>query len=198
MPMEKQSKGALIALGIAVLLGLLWWGYRQWQHYQLARALHDPDPVVRIGAVRSAGKASQADILIEALNDEDPDIRFVAVHLLGRLGADTEQRVRALLEILQDDRPSVRREALNTLRSLPAGARPLLYRALEDEDPRIRAGSALALLRTPDTMIGRIPRPPGEGETIIPILTKLLDDEDAEVRQNAALALQELDWERGR
>jgi HEAT repeat protein len=193
--MERQSKGALIGLGIVVLLASLWFGYRQWQHHKLAIALNDPDPVVRMAAVRSAAKADQADILIEALKDEDPDIRFVAAQLLHRVGADNAKKVHALLEVVkEDDRAWVRREALDTLRNVSPGGRPFIYKALEDEDPRIRAAATLALLLN-DPMLYRN-RPAGERKIIIPLLTKLLKDEDPEVRQNAAIVLQELEWER--
>jgi HEAT repeat protein len=196
MAMERQSKVALIGLGIVVLLASLWWGYRQWQHHKLAIALNDPDPVVRMAAVRSAAKADRADLLFAALKDDDPDIRFVAVQSLH--GGDNAKMVRALLEVLRDDRPWIGREALTRLRHMSPAARLFVYQALEDQDPRIRVGAALALLVERNPMMGRTPRPPGERETIIPLLTKLLDDEDREVRDAAALVLKELDWERGR
>jgi HEAT repeat protein len=196
MAIEKQSKGALIALGIVVILGSLWWGYRQWQHHKLVTALHDPDPVVRMAAVRSAGKAAHADLLLEALKDEDPDIRFVAVQSLRGVGADNAKKIHMLLEVLKgDDRPGVRRGALDTLRHVSPAARPFIYKALEDSHPRVRASAAIALA-LPDSM-GDPRRPLGEREAITPLLKRLLEDEDEEVRSNAAVVLQELDWERG-
>jgi HEAT repeat protein len=193
MAIEKQSKGALIALGIVVILGSLWWGYRQWQYHKLATALHDPDPVVRMAAVR---KADHAGLLFGALRDEDPDIRFVATQQLHGVGADNAKKVHMLLEVLKDDdRPGVRRGALDTLRHVSPGARPFIYKALEDTDPRVRASAAIALA-LPDPM-GDPRRPLGEREAITPLLKRLLEDEDEEVRSNAAVVLQELDWERG-
>jgi HEAT repeat protein len=151
-----------------------------------------------MAAVRSAGKAAHADLLLEALKDEDPDIRFVAVQSLRGVGADNAKVVRALLEVVKDDdRAWVRREALTMLRLTPSGGRPFIYQALGDQDPRIRAGAILALAAYPYTMAG-FTRPPGEREKIIPLLEKLLEDEDSEVRGNAALVLKEVNWERGR
>ena len=195
MPMERQSKVALIGLGIVVLLASLWWGYRQWQHQKLAIALHDPDPVVRMAAVRSAGKAGQVGPLLEGLSDENPDIRLVAAQLLGYSESKTKEAIQALLAILKDDHAGVRREGAEALYRMLPEAAPALYNALEDNNPRVRSGAALAFDNPVSDKMPR-PRVPGERETIIPLLTKLLEDKDEEVRHNANETLEQLNRER--
>jgi len=92
---HRPIKHLLLVLGGLLVLVLAFVGYDRWRHPQLAEALHDPDPVIRMDAVRKAGKAGHEDLLIEALHDDDPDIRYVAAWGLG--GEGSERRVRAIL-----------------------------------------------------------------------------------------------------
>src|SRR5439155_20632533 len=166
-------------------------GYGRWRHFQLAKMLRDPDPIVRMDVVR---KTSHEDLLIEALHDDDPDIRYVAAWGLG--GERSEKKVRALLELFKDDQAYVRELALKKLRYLPAGGRPFLYKGIEDADPPIRAGTAYSLVYLPNRKLfmGGIPpnpppRPPDEEKTIAHLMIPLIKDEDLEVRKAAYFCL---------
>ena len=75
---HRPNKGWLVFFGVLLFLALAYLGYGRWRHSQLVEALHDADPVVRMNAVRKAGKAGHEALLIEALHDDDPDIRYVA------------------------------------------------------------------------------------------------------------------------
>jgi HEAT repeat protein len=178
---------------LLLLLAAYYIGHIHWGHVQLAKALHDPDPVVRMDAVRQAGQGGREDLVIEALKDEDPDIRFVAAWELGGHG---EKKVRALLELFKDDQAYVRELALKKLRYLPAGGRPFLYKGVEDADPRVRAGTAYSLVYLPSRkfVMGDIPanpppRPPDEEKTIAHLLIPLMKDENLEVRKAAYFSL---------
>ncbi len=190
------KKGWLLLLfGGLLLLVVGYFGHKQWRHAQLAKALHDPDPVVRMDAVRKAGPDGQGDLLIEALRDDDPDIRYVAAGMLRRVGPDNAEKIRGLLELSKDDHKYVREHAVESLRYLPAGARAFIYKGVEDEDPRIRAGSAYALAYFPGIEVGmgyRLSppaRPPGEEKTIARLIIPLMKDENLGVRKAAYFCL---------
>jgi hypothetical protein len=188
------KKGWLLVLTGALLLVLAYFGYSRWRHHQLAQALHDPDPVVRMDAVRRAGQADQGDLLAEALHDDDPDIRYVAAWMLKGCSHNAET-IRGLLEVSMDDHAYVRKEARQVLRYSPAGARKFIYKGAEDEDWRIRAGAAYALVyihRLGDVDMGGIdppPRPPDETEIVVSLMTRLLRDDNVEVRKAACFCL---------
>src|SRR5260370_14004685 len=97
------KKGWLLILAGVLVLGLAYVEYTRWRYSKLAKALHDPKPVIRMDVLRKAGQAGQGDLLMEALHDEDPDIRYVAARSFGRLGSGDSEKVRALLELCNDD-----------------------------------------------------------------------------------------------
>jgi HEAT repeat protein len=182
------TKGWMLFLGALLLLVVALVGYKYWRraqlHSQLATALHDPDPVVRMGAVRKLGRDGPSNLLIEALKDEDPDIRYVAVGSLGWGGLDNAEKVRHLLEVFKDDKAWVRKHGLEILRRLPAEFRPFIYKGVEDEDPRVRAGAAYVLARYPPKGMDQPPPlPVGEEKTIAQLVIPLIRDENLEVRK---------------
>jgi HEAT repeat protein len=193
---QSPFKGLLVIIGLLclVLAYFLVSGVsRLWEHSRLAKAVHDPDPVIRMDAVRKAGKTGHEDLLIEALHDDDPDIRYVAVWGLG--GDGSEKKVRALLELFKDDHSYVWEQALETLRYLPGKARQIIYKGTEDEDARVRAGAAYALAYFPGKEIGMgyklspPPRPAKDREVVVSLMTRLLKDDNLEVRKAASFCL---------
>jgi len=154
-------------------------------------ALRDPDPIVRMNAVRKAEKTGDGDLLVKALKDDDPDIRYVAVWGL-RGCSHNAQTVRDLLEISNDEHFYVRKEALDVSRYLPAGARKFIYKGAEDGDWRIRASAAYALVYVPGEIMGREdppPRPAKDKQTVVSLMTRLLKDDNVEVRKAASFCL---------
>jgi len=189
-----NRKGWLFFFGGLLLLGLIYLGvHNPWRHAQLAKALHDPDPVIRMNAVRKAAKAGFEDLLIEASHEDDADIRYVAAWDLG--GTGSAEMVHALLELFKDDHTYVRERALETLKYLSPIARKFLYKEVEHEDPRIRAATAYALVYVPPirVVMGSAmpppPRPPKDKEIVVTLMTRLLKDDNVEVRKAAYFCL---------
>ena len=85
----------------------------------------------------------------------------------------------------------MRREASWSLGLIGPDAWLPLREALHDEDPRVRAGAALALNDAYQHK-GMEPWPSRESEAIVPVLSKLLSDRDPEVRRNAERALEHI------
>jgi HEAT repeat protein len=154
-----------------------------------AARLKDPNPAVRVAAIRDAPGAVSADLLLAALKDPDADVRLVAAQHLGYRG--DERNLRALVEALGDPHAGVRREAAEALCLIGAPAVPLLCEALQSPDPHVRAEAAIALsnVAQPKTPRGR---DKAELDTVLPLLRSLLKDEDADVRRNAELTLKDL------
>jgi HEAT repeat protein len=159
--------------------------------YHPRAAFRDPNPAVRVAAIRALGWHEDASFLIPALRDENADVRLMAAMRLGGAGAGGTERAKALVEALDDPHLGVRREASEALCSIGPKSGPVLCRALGDPRPRVRAGAARALSGAGCGNDGR-QRAPGERDTALPLLRKLLADEDAEVRDNAATALQRI------
>jgi HEAT repeat protein len=192
MPDHRPIKRLLFVLGGLLVLVLAFVGYDRWRKSPLINALHDPDPVIRMDAVRKAGKAGNEDLLIEALHDDDPDIRYVAASRLG--GEGSEKKVRALLVLCKDEQRYVRKEALHSLKFLPPRTRPFLYKGAEDSDPQIREATAYALVYVPPDpyVMGEMPPPPRpakDREGVVSLMTRLLKDENVEVRKAASFCL---------
>jgi HEAT repeat protein len=171
------------ALGVGVLLAV--WALTR---HAPTVSLQDPNPAVRVAAIRAMGTPGDAELLIAALRDEDADVRLVAAQHLGGSGPQAEQRAAALGEALKDRRAGVRREAAESLWSLGPVSSPVLLRGLTDPDPQVRAWSAFALGHGGRAKEDRS-RPPGEVTAASPLLAGLLNDEDPEVRRRAAEAL---------
>src|SRR5262249_26886890 len=96
--------------------------------------------------------------------------------------------------LLKDEQPSVRWEASWSLALIGPEAWPAIREALADEDPRVRAGAARAVLdayRQFDVKTDKkdLPWPSRHAEAVAPALAELLHDKDPEVRQAAEKAL---------
>jgi HEAT repeat protein len=184
----------LLILGGLLIFGLCYVVQSRWRHSQLVKALRDPDPVVRMDAVRKAATNGEQDLLIEALHDEDPDIRYIATWHL-RVGSKNSKTIRALLEASKDGHSYVRKEALDILRYSPAEARKFIYQGAEDDDPGIRAGAVYALTYIPrlgGLTMGGVeppPRPPEERLIVVSLMIRLLRDDKLEVRKAASFCL---------
>jgi HEAT repeat protein len=149
-----------------------------------------------MATVRRLGKDGPGELLIEALKDEDPDIRYVAIGYLRRAGLSNETTVRHLLEVFKDEKAWIRKETLEILRRLSTEFRPFVYKGVEDEDPRIRAGAAYVLARYPPRGMDQPPPlPPGEQKIIAKLVTPLMRDENLEVRKAAYYCLFSYDFD---
>jgi HEAT repeat protein len=176
----------------AVLLALALGAAGLWAHRgqaDPAAKLQDPNPAVRVAAIRDSRGPLSADLLRAALKDEDADVRLVAAQHLG-YGGD-ERNIRALVETLGDPHAGVRRQAAESLCRIGAPTVPQLCEALKDADPHVRAEAAVALSNVAWGKDFR-KRDRTELDTVVPLLRSLLKDEDAEVRRNAESALKDL------
>jgi HEAT repeat protein len=176
----------VLALGAA---GALWASRRG--AADPAAKLQDPNPAVRVAAIRDSPGALSDDLLIAALKDEDADVRLVAAR---RLRGQGKKSVRALIAALGDPHAGARRQAAESLCWIGAPAVPQLCGALKDADPHVRAEAALALSDVARWKDAR-KRDQAELDTVVPLLRSLLKDEDAEVRRNAEIALKDLGWQ---
>lgn len=154
----------------------------------LAPSLRDENPAVRMAALRKLDNERDVGRLIEALADENADIRLVAAQKLGGGKQSVDCRIEALMPMLKDPHAGVRREAAESLGRFGSESSAVLCAALKDEDPRVRAGAALALdssrrFKSPCN------RSPDEILRIKPLLYQLLRDENAEARRNAISAI---------
>ena len=130
-----------------------------------------------LGAIGPTGDERLA--LIDALRDVDPAVRKQAAYAL-------EPKAEELAPLLERDLSAsaadVRWKAADTLRWIGSGAPakvlPLLTRALEDDDPRVRSTSARGLGAT--------------GEAALPALRAALRHKDPGVRAAAAEAISDL------
>jgi HEAT repeat protein len=178
----------LLALAVAALVAT-WAVYR---HRYQAR-LQDPNPAVRVAALRALDRRADATPVIRALRDENADVRLVAAQRLGGPGTNARERAEALVEAFDDPHFGVRREARESFCRLGPESGAVLCRALTDPRPRVRATAARALAGAGCWKEQR-DRAPDEIETAVPLLRNLLADEDAEVRKCAAEALVSLRW----
>jgi HEAT repeat protein len=153
-----------------------------------AARLKDPNPAVRVAAIRDSQERLPPHLLIGALQDEDADVRLVAAQ---RLRGQDEASIRALVSALGDRHAGVRRQAAESLCWIGAPAVPQLCEALKAPDPHVRAEAALALSDVARWKDSRR-RDQAELDTVVPLLRSLLKDEDAGVRRNAEIALKDL------
>ncbi|MHA4816756.1 fumarate reductase/succinate dehydrogenase flavoprotein subunit [Streptomyces aculeolatus] len=140
---------------------------------EFAPALADPEPAVRVQAVRALATAGAAGALARAAADPAREVRVAAAHALGTAAGAT-----ALAPLLGDDDPLVRAGALTALAT--AGCPPpydgRAAAALGDAAWEVRKGAATAL--------GAAASP-----LAVPALTGALADPHADVRRAAVLAL---------
>ena len=57
MPGHRLIKDLLLVVGGLLFLALAYVGFDHWRKSPLTKAIHDPDQVIRMDAVRKAGKA---------------------------------------------------------------------------------------------------------------------------------------------
>ncbi|MCC2113391.1 MAG: HEAT repeat domain-containing protein, partial [Hyphomicrobiales bacterium] len=112
--------------------------------------LGDPDPRIRLVAVRARGVLGGSGALAEItphLDDPSTDVRRMAAIVAGRLG--DAAAVPLLVKALEDPIPQVRREAALGLAFLDAAeAREALARtAQSDSDEEVKAAARFALKR---------------------------------------------------
>jgi HEAT repeat protein len=120
-----------------------------------------------------------AEALIAALADPDEDVRVCAVMGLGERRETTRAAVDGLLALLRRSNAYAGRHVGDALGKIGEPAVPSLVRALEDENPAIRAQAARALVRV-------------ESQLAIPALIKALDDPEPAVEHYAWEALQRM------
>jgi HEAT repeat protein len=118
--------------------------------------------------------------MLVALRDEAWQVRAEAAYALFQRGGASEETVNALIAATRDEAWQARREAASALGHKSGGAvdivEPLLGLLRQDEDPRVRAEAAGALLHSAD---GRA----------FPVLLEALKDEDAGIRNSVAETL---------
>lgn len=181
----KKFLWPFVAVAVVLSLVVILWH----RDYQLENELQDENPAIRAAAIRRLNRENHLQLLMNGLKDQSPDVRLLAVQRLGGLGPQGAERATALILLLKDVNAGVRREAAWSLGLIGPDAWPALRDALNDENPLVRAGAALALNdayqhKNPD------PWPSRESKAIIPILSELLNDTNQKVKQTANLALE--------
>jgi HEAT repeat protein len=148
---------------------------------ELLRA--EPEPVVRLAAIKDLGGPEAAPFLIQALADADPGVRLEAALRLAE-SADTAVDTARLERLRADAWPMVRKAVAGSLgaschRKAPADA--LLEAAASDPDDDVRRAALTALTEC-------------EEPRVASVLLALLGDTHAAVslRAHAALLLGEL------
>ena len=122
------------------------------------------------------------------MSDDDAQVRAAVAYALGQIGASDRTAVLALVKSLRDVDWRVGRDAADALAKISVPTAPSqrlevvspLIRALEDDNPQVRANIA--------NVLGKIGQPL---EQILPALIYALDDNQALIRANAADALGE-------
>lgn len=111
----------------------------------LLRALADPDPESRRrAALDLQGRPEALPALVEAFAEEqDPAVRDALLTTLS--GHDDEILARRLAELLRSEEPALRNGAVVALRSMPAGAGPVVGGLLADPDPDVRILAVMVL-----------------------------------------------------
>jgi HEAT repeat protein len=177
---------SLAATGSVFLIRVL-------QSSRVDAELRDPNPAVRVAAIRRLDVDADADRLLSTLKDSDSDVRLLSAMRLGERPVGTvataaEKLAPGLVEAFKDRHAGVRRAAAESLGELWPATEKALTDALTDSDPRVRAGAAFALSCAPNGR-GRREVTAAQAEPLRPLLRHLLNDEDAEVRENASRAL---------
>lgn len=149
-------------------------------------SLDDPNPAMRVAAVRATGWNGDVDLLTRALQDEDADVRLLAAMYLGGRREQAGRSAKALVTLLKDKHAGVRREAITALSAIGAPAAPALVEALSDPDPRVRSGALDGLGNSGRPKDPPRLRSPEERALVISTLQRIMRmDNDAGVRQKA-------------
>ena len=154
----------------------------------LARALEDPDEIVRLSAaaaLHGLGRFPETlPALRRALSSPEVSARGKACELLGGIPDSSTGTAAALALALADPEPEVREAAAGALERLgpPASSRTIaaLAASLKDADALVRMAATRAL--------GRL-----RARERLAELAELLGDRDPEVREAACAALRLLD-----
>jgi HEAT repeat protein len=184
--------GLLVLLAVAVWLeptgvalgwlhGEAFYRDRPTRYWRKALTSADPKAQVESHEALKAGARSAVPVLIELLRDASPEVRWRAADLLGQAGQSERLDSAgkdALVRALQDDDPHVRAVAALSL-SVIGDAGPAAIPVLRD---MLKTGERLAALKA-------LARYGPEAEPVIPRLSELLQDGDSEVRWRAAMTL---------
>ncbi len=155
-------------------------------------SLDDPNPAMRVAAVRATGSHGDVDLLTRALQDEDADVRLIAAMYLAGRREEAGPSVKALVALLKDKHEGIRREAITALSAIGSPAAPSLVQALSDPDPRVRDGALDGLGNIGRPKDERM-RPPEERALVISTLERIMRiDDDANIRQKARTLLRYL------
>jgi HEAT repeat protein len=118
----------------------------------VAERAADPDPMVRIGALRAAGTyagSTSAALIARAFGDEPP-VALAAIEALGAMGTPAAGQSEALVAIARDDdRPvQLRGAAVEALASVaPGDAEPVVAELAGSAEWRLRAAAARSAVR---------------------------------------------------
>src|SRR5262245_44994643 len=149
---------------------------------QLVAALASNDPELKWRAARALGTGGNAAAvapLRKAAADENPAVRAQAIFALGRLSANDQPTIEAIVGRLTDKEVTVRRASVRALQMIKPDRKvsiPLVVKLLEDADPNV---AMLALSAIAEG-----------GPEVVPVLTEAL--EHSEARYWACLALSEI------
>jgi HEAT repeat protein len=138
---------------------------------ELLKALDAKDPDLRWRAARALGMIGDPQAR-EALRrhaaDAEPAVRAQSIFALGRMRADDEPSLAAVIARLTDPEPAVRRATVAALRMIKADRQkviPLVVKVLEDADTSVVMPALHALAEG--------------GAEVVPALTEALDSKDA-------------------
>lgn len=138
---------------------------------ELLKALDAKDPELRWRAARALGMIGDPQAR-EALRrhaaDAEPAVRAQSIFALGRMRADDEPSLAAVIARLTDPEPAVRRATVAALRMIKADRQkviPLVVKVLEDADASVVMPALHALAEG--------------GAEVVPALTEALDSKDA-------------------
>ena len=158
----------------------------------MRRVVRGPHPALRSEAANALGNyGRKAEVaipaLVTALKDRDVSVSSTAAVALGKVGVESRDAVKGLVDALERD-PMLAASAAEALGRIGPNAatalRPLL-KALEHDDADLRREATLAL--------GRL-GPEAEKQAVAPIRL-LLDDAEPRVKLAAALSLTRLNVE---
>jgi HEAT repeat protein len=146
----------------------------------LLDAYDDADPKVNMPSIIGMGPTA-IPRLIQALKDPRPRVRAAAVICLGRVQADQERYVSAVIDALNDESGVVRNAAFLILGEHGPKAKPavpVLIKLLQDENPEVAASAA--------EVLGKIGP---DAREAVPALVKTLNHKRRAAAASAAEAL---------
>ena len=155
----------------------------------LIKALKSKDPAVRDNASKSLTRigAPAVPALITGLPEADRRVRLITVRILNQMGAEAEESVPVLIELLRQENflvheytsfTNFRESVSETLANIGSAAVPQLIGVLSDTNKSVHYYAASAL--------GRIGP---EARDAVFLLIGMLDDERENIREIAVTAL---------